>query len=146
MEPRKKTSVVTKKQNLPPDSLKLIKEVIEKNFKVFSKDKKTVILGDIYFEEIVVLIGFQNKTGIKQVNFIASVDHDVKKKNTMSQLYISIDALGSMILQYVEADGEIELPTEWTEFALEGQKVFMKFDTTNTDLESKANKILDPKK
>lgn len=122
----------------------MVREVIEKNYKKFCEDKKIVIDGGIFMQELCLMIGFQNKKGIKQVNFLASLDFDPKKKDIMDKLYVIVDSLGSMISQYVEADGDIELPTEWTDFTLEGHKVFLKYDTTNTELEEKANKFLNP--
>lgn len=101
-----------------------------------------IVRGHLFPEEILLLIGFKKKDGIKQINFLASTNHDIKKKNTMDQIYIGIDAIGSMIQQYIEADEDIELPKEWTEFSLEGQKVFMMFHTENLDLEAEADAIL----
>lgn len=145
MKARKVSSNPARKQKLPPDSTKVIKDVVAKNFKTFVKDKNVKLDGDIYMDEIVIMLGFQNKNGIKQVNFLASADHDMKKKNTMEQIYLAIDALGSMISQYVEADGDIELPTEWTEFDFDKKKVYLKFDTSNTDLEAEADALLNKK-
>ncbi len=143
MKPRKPTSVDRLKQELPKDSVKLIGEVVSKNFSAFSKSNQVVVLGWLYPEEIILMIGFRNRDGIKQVNFSASTNHDTKKKNTMDQIYLAVDAIGSMVQQYIDAEGDIELPHEWTEFSLEGQKVYMMSDTVNTDLESKANALLD---
>ncbi len=144
MESRKPTSTAKLKQELPKDSIKLIREVIEKNFPQLSKDNEVVVKGQLFPQEILLLIGFRKKEGIKQSNFLSSIDHNLKKKNTMSQIYLSVDAIGSMIQQFVEADEDIELPGDWTEFSLEGQKIFMRFDTANTELEEKANLLLDP--
>lgn len=142
MHPRKLSSKPAQKQDFPLDYVKMIHEVLEKNFKAFAKDKNIKIDGQIYMQEIVLNLGFKNKNGIKQVNFTASVDHDMKKKNTMNQIYLAIDALGSMLSQYVEAEEDIELPTEWTEFDFEKHKVYLKFTTNNTDLDSAADKLL----
>ncbi|MBK9293925.1 MAG: hypothetical protein IPM57_05690 [Oligoflexia bacterium] len=141
MKSRKVSS--QKPQELPFDFIKMVRDVVEKNYKKFCFDKKVVIDGGIYMQEITFMVGFANKSGVKQVNFCASMDFDLKKKDIVERLNTMLDSLGSMIEQYVEADGDIELPTEWTDFELDGKKIFLKFDTTNTELETKADELLE---
>jgi len=140
MEPRLKNSV--KKTDLPIDYVKMVKDVIEKNFKKYLKDKTVVVEGAIYTEEVLVRIGFRAKKGIKQMNFEASVMYSVKTKNIMDQIYLALDGLGAMVDQYFQADGDIELPTLWTEFVLDQRPVYLQTSTENSSLEEEANKIL----
>ena len=140
MEPRLKNSV--KKTDLPIDYIKMVKDVIEKNFKKHLKDKTVVVEGAIYTEEVLVRIGFRAKKGVKQMNFEASVMYSVKTKNIMDQIYLALDGLGAMIDQYFQANEDIELPTLWTEFILDQRPVYLQTSTQNSRLEEEADKIL----
>lgn len=138
MAPRLKTSITP--SPLPEDALKPVKAAVEKNFKKELKGKTVTIKGNVYKEELVVTIVITEKESIRPLNFEASVD--VKGKNAMDQLYLALDALGSMLQQYLEAEGDIELPTIWHEFEMDGKKVYLQFHRDNPDLEREANRIL----
>ena len=139
MKPRLKNSL--RFQEFPVDSIKMIRDLIHKNFKKDVKDKKVIVEGFIYTEEILLRVGYQSK-GLIQFNFESSIGYSAKKKDIMEQIYVSLDALGSMIEQYFKADGEIEMPKVWNEFKLDGQSIYLQTSTENTDLESAANKLL----
>jgi hypothetical protein len=140
LNPRLKTSL--KKTELPVDYIKLVKDVIGKNFKKYLKDKDVIVEGGIYSEEVLIRIGFRTKKSIKQINFEASVLFSIKKKDIMDQIYLALDALGALIDQYFKADGEIEVPKLWTEFDLDGKKIHLQTSTENSDLEAQADEIL----
>jgi len=139
VEPRLPSS--KKKQDFPLDYIKMIRDVISKNFKK-TKGKKVIVEGAIYNEEVCLRIGFIDPGAIKQVNFEASVDYSVKKKNIMEQIYLALDALGSLIEQYFHADGDIEVPKSWHEFKLDDKFVHLQVSSINNELESKAAKLL----
>lgn len=141
MEPRLESS--TKSTPLPADAVKPVIEAIKSNFKAQLKGRDVVVEGHIYLEEITVRIGLIEKGSIKPTNFDASINHSPKKKDAMNKLYLALDALGSMVQQYFDADGDIELPKEWHEFQLEGDSVFLKTSSDNSSLEDQANKILE---
>jgi hypothetical protein len=138
--PRLKTSI--KKTAFPLDYIKMVKDVIQKNFKKNTANKDVVVEGAIYNEEVLVRIGFREKKSIVQMNFEASVEHSMKKKNIMEQIYLALDGLGAMIDEYFKADGDIELPKTWTEFKLDGKLVYLQTSTENSDLESQADELL----
>jgi hypothetical protein len=140
MEPRLKTS--KKSTDFPSDYIKLIKDVIGKNFKKYLKDKTIVAEGFIYPEEIVVRIGFKSKGAAAQRNFEASVDYSPKKKNVLDQINLAMDALGSVIDQYFKADEELDLPLTWEKFDLEGKSVYLRFTRLNPELEAQADEML----
>jgi len=140
MHPRLPSS--KKSTEFPPDYVHLIKDLINKNFKRLSREYSIHVAGRIYKEEIITQIGFRTKGGIKQVNFEASIEYSLKPNNIMDQIYLSIDALGAMIQQYFEADGDIEMPKEWYEFDFENKKIFLRMTSENTDLEARANELL----
>jgi hypothetical protein len=139
IKPRLKNSL--RFQELPIDSIKLMKDVIQKNFKKYLKDKTIFIQGFIYTEEILLRVGFQSE-GIAQRNFEASISYSAKKKDIMERIYIALDALGSMIDQYFKAEGDIEMPITWNEFKLDGESVYLQTSNENTSLEAVANKLL----
>lgn len=140
MHPRLKTSL--KAQDFPLDYIKMIRDVIGKNFKKDVKDKNVLVQGLIYPEEILIRIGFQDKGALTQRGFEASIGHSISKKNIMEQIYVALDALGSMIEQYFKAEGDLELPKTWNSFDLDGQKVFLMTSTENPDLEALADEFL----
>jgi hypothetical protein len=139
LNPRLQNSL--KFQEFPIDSIRMIKEVVAKNFKAFVKEKKIIVQGLIYTEEILLRVGFQEK-GIAQQNFEASIGYSAKDKNIMEQIYAAFDAVGSMIDQYVKAGGDIELPIDWTEFKFDEKLVYLQTSKENSDLEAAANKFL----
>ncbi len=134
-----------KGMDFPVDYTKMIKDVIGKNFKKYVKDKKIVVEGFIYTEEIVARIGFVYPGGIRQRNFEASVDYSAKKKNILEQINVALDALGSMIDQWIEAEEDMELPTQWHKFEMDGKSIYLQTTTENSELEAQANKFIEPK-
>ena len=140
MLPRLKTS--GKRQEFPLDYVKMIKDVIAKNFKKATKDKKVIVEGYIYHAEILIRIGFQNQKAITQKNFEASIEYSNKSKNIMEKIYLAIDALCSMIGQYYDAEEEIEMPTAWNEFRLDGTSIYLQTSNENTELEAAADEFL----
>lgn len=138
--PRLKTS--QKKTDFPVDYKKLVKDVIQKNFKAHVKGKTVLVEGSIYSEEVTLRIGIQEKNTLAQMNFEASVGHSMKAKNIMDQLYLALDGLGAMMEQYFTAKGDIDLPTKWTEFTLDNKPVYLQTSTENSELEAQADEIL----
>jgi hypothetical protein len=139
-EPRLKTSF--KKTDFPIDYIKMVRDVIQKNFKKNLKDKEVLVEGFIYNEEVLLRIGFRGKKALTQFNFEASVIYSMKTKNIMDQIYLALDGLGAMIDQYFKASGDLELPKVWTEFKLDGKSVYLQTSAENSDLEAQADKLL----
>lgn len=140
MEPRLPSS--RKSTDFPPDYIKLIKDVVEKNFKKVAKTHTIHPNGKIYTEEIITQIGFREKGSIRQFNFEASIGYSTKPNNIMDQIYTCIDALASMIEQYFEAEGDIEMPREWYKFDFEGKEIYLKMTGENPDLEKEADELI----
>ncbi|MCC6277409.1 MAG: hypothetical protein IT289_05790 [Oligoflexia bacterium] len=140
MKARKASS--KKSTDLPADFSKMVREVIETQFKAQAKDKRVVVEGKIFLEEVCLRVGFQSTVGINQVNFEASVDHSPQKKDVMTHLNRALDALGSLISEYFSAEGDIEVPKEWHPFEFEGAPVYLKVSSDNSDLEQAADRFL----
>src|SRR5690606_35543451 len=99
--------------------------------------------GHLYLDELLLRIGFKEKNSIRQHNFESSVEYSREdNEDAMKKVYLSIDALQIMIEQYIEADGDIELPLDWTAYDFETSKVWLKISKENSQLESAADQLL----
>lgn len=149
-EPRIKSSLNHKPQNVPPELLKMVSEAFREKYDLFLKTRELSTEGSVYPEEIILLIGFRNKGSIRQFNFECSLNYDVESLDEpiLEKIHKAIDALDSMMSEYVqnfkeldpEADtvddeNEVVFPRDWTPFDFEKTKIFLKSSTTNTDIE-----------
>lgn len=64
--------------------------------------------------------------------------------STMDQLYVCIDALGSLMEEYfqLEEGEDIDVPINWRGYEIEGQMIYLRHSTINTQLEAEADRIL----
>lgn len=145
MDARTSSSKKHKYQPVPEDFLKLVKETFKEKYADFLKDKTLVIDGAIYPEELVLVVGFKNKDEkIRQQNFESSMDYENEDgAKVLEKIHLSIDALDAMFAEYVEANGDLEMPTIWTEFEFEDdEKVYLRSSTHNIELEKQADEFL----
>ncbi len=148
MDPRHSTSSVHKYQPVPKDFLKLVKETFQEKYAEFLSDKTLIIDGAIYPEELILIVGLRNRDEkVRQINFESSMDYTIDYENdgnhgVLEKIHLSIDALDAMFAQYVEAQGDIEMPTLWTSFDFEDSKVFLKSSTNNIELDKMADAFL----
>lgn len=143
MTPRRSDSVPKNKTRLPQDALKLITDTLKENFSEYLADKPLAAEGYLYLEEILLRVGFKEKGAIRQFNFECSLDFNSENKTeAMELLYVAVDAIQSMVHDYIEADGDIEFPQNWTSFEFEGKTLWLKTSTVNTDLEAQADALL----
>ncbi|MES2768340.1 MAG: hypothetical protein V4596_04275 [Bdellovibrionota bacterium] len=144
MDPRSSSSQKHKYQPVPKDFLKLVKETFEEKYADFLKDKTLIVDGAIFPEELILVVGIKNNNEkIRQVNFESSMDYEnVDDTKVLEKIHMSIDALDAMFIEYVEANGDIEMPKLWTEFEFEGQKLYLKSSTDNIELEKAAEEFL----
>jgi hypothetical protein len=133
-----------KPQPVPKDFLDLIRSSFGEKYADFLKTKRLIIEGAIYPEEITLLVGFQNNEDkLRQTNFESSMDYTNDENNdVLGKIHLMIDALDAMMTEYIEADGDIAMPTNWTEFDFEKQKIYLKFSTVNTELERLTEQFL----
>jgi len=127
--------------NFPPDYIKEIKTVFQKAF-VKKLQKRTLFVeGRIQKERAILSVGFKPEPkALKQINFEASISH--KTNDLFKMVGICVDAISSMMDHYFEQDSSNGLPTIWTEFEFDGQKLLLQVSGVNTELENKANRIL----
>lgn len=140
MQPRLKTS---KKWTAIPRELSIqIKQVFKQSFQSHIGDGAVVADGRIYPGEILMSVGFKPKTGLRQFNWDISIEYKRDKDNVMKLLTLAVDVAGSLFEQFFTSENDHEFPRIWAEVDFEGKKVFVQYQTANTELESEANKIL----
>ena len=154
---------------LPTDFVAKVEEVFARQFELESMNGEFFVEGRIFPEEIIVRVGYLEKGRIKQINFEASIDlpksaantgesadlsdqpvpgssdsSDTSESKTMALLYVCIDALGSLMEEYLDLgeDEEIDVPLTWQPYDFEGETVYLKHSTLNSRLEEEADRLL----
>jgi len=140
MNPRKKES--KKWSALPSELVKQIQSVFDENFAPYLQEKILKVEGRIYTSEILMRIGINSKGELRYQNFEVSIDYSATKQDTIGQITIAVDAIASLMVDYFNNEEDYEMPYVWQEYPFEGQKLWLQFSSTNSDLEAKANKLL----
>jgi hypothetical protein len=141
MNPRTKT--VSKWTELPIDLKTQISTIFQQNFKnEIGPAGEIRTDGRIYPNEIVLSVGIHKKGELRFHNFEVSIDHNNDKEKVVELIYLSVDAIASLMTEYFENDEDIELPYTWMQYPFNGQNVWLQFSTVNPDLEAEANKLL----
>lgn len=140
MNPRKKES--KKWSTIPKEFSNQIQAVFEQNFSNFLSEKIIRVQGRIYPSEILLRVGLHKKGELRYNNFEVSLDHSSIEQNTIQKIHLAVDAIGSLMIEYFEADETVDLPYLWREVPFEKEKVWFQFTTENPDLEQEANKLL----
>ena len=52
------------------------------------------------------------------------------------------DAIASLMVDYFDNEEDHEMPLVWQQYPFENEKIWLQFSSTNSDLESEANKLL----
>jgi hypothetical protein len=138
MKPRLSSS--KKWTAFPKEFTDQIKEVFKQNFNDLVTTGEFIVDGRIYPEEILLRVGYLPSGKIRQANFEVSYTH--AKQDALEKIHLCVDAAASMLLEYIEKDGEVDFPIYWKECPFQDHKVFLQYSTVNTDLESQANKLL----
>lgn len=140
MEPRLSTS--RKWSPLPAELLEQIQSVFKQSFKAEIGKGKIEASGKIFPEEILVRIGYRAEKALKQSNFLISIAYKQPKDNVLKLLHLAVDAAASLFEQFFAAETDEEFPRLWEEVDFEKRKIYIQYDTTNTDLESEADRLL----
>ncbi len=141
MNPRTKTE--SKWTELPQDLKKQISTIFQQNFeKQIGPTGEIRTDGRIYPKEIVLSVGIHKKGELRFHNFEVSVDHKNDKEKIVQLIYLSVDAIASLMTEYFENDEDIELPYTWMQYPFQDQNVWLQFSSVNPDLEAEANKLL----
>lgn len=140
MKPRLTTS--TKWTTFPLEFSQQIEEVFKQGFQEALKNGEILVEGRIYPEEIILRVGFLEKGRLKQANFEVSMDLPPGDEKTLERIHTLMDAAGSMFTEYVEKDGDVEFPYNWTAAPFDGANVWYQYNTENSNLEALANQLL----
>lgn len=141
MNPRTKT--ISKWTELPPELKKQISTIFEQNFKEQIGEKGEIHTnGRIYPAEILLSVGIHKKGELRFHNFEVSIDHKNDKEKIVELIYLAVDAIASLMVEYFENDEDIELPYTWLQYPFGTEKVWLQFSTVNPTLEAEADRLL----
>ena len=87
-------------------------------------------------------IGINSKGELRFQNFEVSIDHSSEKQDTVQKITVAVDAIASLMVDYFDNEEGNEMPLVWQEYPFENEKIWLQFSSTNSDLESEANKLL----
>jgi len=140
MNPRLKSS--KKWTNFPQEYSDQIQAVFNETFAKYLTNAELIIEGRIYTDEIVLRVGYLEKARLAQPNFEVSMDYSRNKQDALERIHNCVDAIASMMQDYFENDGEVEIPYLWREYPFQGKKIYLQFSTENSRLEAEANRLL----
>ncbi len=140
MNPRLKTS--KKWTAFPAEYAKQIQNVFNENFAEFLDDAKILIEGRIYSEEILLRVGYHEEGRLSQANFEVSISYSQQEQDAIQRIHNCVDAAASMMMDYLENQGEVDIPYNWKEIPFQGKKIYVQFTTENSSLEAQANALL----
>ncbi|MFV3409468.1 hypothetical protein ACNH6C_12720 [Bdellovibrio bacteriovorus] len=140
MIPRLKSS--KKWTSFPKEYSDQIQAVFNENFAQYLDNAELIIEGRIYQEEIVLRVGYLEEGRLAQANFEVSMSYSQEQQDAVSRIHNCVDAAASMMLEFLENEGEVDFPYNWKEVPFQGKKVYLKFSTENSNLEAEANKLL----
>lgn len=140
MNPRLKSS--KKWTSFPKEYSDQILTVFTENFAQYLDQGELIIEGRIYPEEILLRVGYLEKGRLAQANFEISMNYSQEDQDAVKRIHNCVDAAASMMLEYLENDGEVDFPYLWKEVPFEGKNLFLQFNTENSSLEAEANKLL----
>lgn len=140
MNPRLKSS--KKWTAFPKEYTAQIQSVFKENFAQYLDNAELLIEGRIYSEEIALRVGYLEQGRLAQANFEVSMNYSQEQQDAISRIHNCVDAAASMMMEYLENDGEVDFPYTWKEVPFQGKKIYLKFSTENSSLEAEANKLL----
>lgn len=141
MNPRYKSN--KKWTEFPADLTAGISDIFKQNFKTHLGDKTEVhVSGRFYEKEILVQVGLHKKGELRYSNFEVSLDHKNESDKVIELVYLAVDAIASLMMEFFENGEEIELPYTWMEYPFNGHKVWLQFSTENPQLKDAADKLL----
>lgn len=144
MQPRLKTSKIS--TDLPKDLLSQIQSIFAETFSDHVKKNQVVAEGRIYSNEVLLRIGVTPTKGLKQTNFVVSMDYKQGKDKVMDTVHVGFDVLATLFDDYFANQDDADLPRQWAEMNAEGKKVYILYTSLNDKLESEADKLLGKKK
>ncbi|MCX7978332.1 MAG: hypothetical protein N2578_04955, partial [Bdellovibrionaceae bacterium] len=127
---------------LPKGFVAEVEGVFKEAFGQKIANGRLIIEGRIYPAELVFRLGYLEQGRLAQANFDISIEHSGDEKAIFDKIHTCVDAAGSLLLSWLEDEDFSAYPLTWQEFPFEGERVFVKFTTENSELEREANQIL----
>lgn len=141
MNPRYKSN--KKWTEFPSDLSDSISNIFKQNFvKQLGTETEVHVSGRFYEKEILVQIGLHKKGELRYSNFEVSLDHKNESDKVIELIYIAVDAIASLMVEFFENDESIELPYTWMEYPFNEHVVWLQFSTENPQLKDAADKLL----
>lgn len=140
MQPRLKTS--KKWTAFPREYAAQIEEVFRRSFSGKIGDQTLVIEGRIYSEEVMLRVGLHSGGRLRQANFEVSMSYSPKEADAVERIHNCVDAAASMMMDYLESDGEVDFPLTWKGYPFQERTIYLQFSTVNTELEAQADALL----
>lgn len=142
MEPRLKSSI--KWTPFPEEFLEQIQSSFEEFFESYELNEKSFrVQGAIYPEEILLRVGLNSPHQLRQDNLEASMEINPQEEKALEQIHKIVDFIAQVWEDLLEdEENPSELPRRWQPFPWENKKIFLKYSTTNTDLEAQADALL----
>lgn len=145
LEPRLKSSI--KWAPFPQELLMQIRKVFQEHFPEQKILGEFIIEGRIYPEEVLLRVGFLHKGWIRQNNFEVSSNLKNNKMTVLECIHLCVDLAGVLFQENApptdaEEKKNKSIDTKWLPIEFEGQELFYKFSTDNSELEKEADKIL----
>ncbi len=139
MQPRLKYS--SKWTPIPAELAQQITELFSENFSSYLAGGVVVVEGRIYLKEVLFRLGYRAKNELRQANFEISVEYDRNKDNMVKMIHVAVDCAASMMESYFTEEAA-EFPLSWEKFDFSGRPIYLQFSSTNTELESEADRLL----
>jgi hypothetical protein len=140
MSPRRPSS--KKWTAFPKEFSDNVHAVFKDSFGAKIGDATLILDGRIYPEELALRVGIREKGRLKQANFETSVDYEADKPETLDRIHDLVDVCASMMMEYLETDGEVEFPFAWKEYPFKGKSIYLQYNGENSELEEQANALL----
>lgn len=127
----------------PNELTQEISSIFKQNFQKQLRNTTEVhVSGRVYTQEILLRVGLHKKGELRFQNFEVSLDHNNDQEQVVQLIYLAVDAIASLMVDYFENEEDIELPYSWMEYPFNGKKVWLQFSTENPDLQAAADKLL----
>ncbi len=126
---------------IPSELAQQMVTVLSEHFKAAAKAGRFIVEGRIYPEELLLLVGHLEKGRLKQSNIEVSIGYQSARENLLALIHLGFDCAGSH-LEALLGEEVQDLPKLWQEEIFEKKKMYFQFTSTNSALESEADKLL----
>jgi hypothetical protein len=126
----------------PKEYSEQIEGVFRENFAAYMDEASLVIEGRIYPEEVLLRVGYKKDKELRQANFEISMNYSQTDQDAVERIHNCVDAAASMMMEYLEKEGDVDFPYVWKEYPFQNKKIYLQFTTENSELEAEADRLL----